>query len=159
MKASEMFGAKRVLICGGTLSLSMVYLCSYIKSPTAFIYCYGSAFGIGKAMMYSSSLQAGWSHLKERIGMVSGFILCGFGFGGFFFGFIMNRLCNPENISVQKYIIEGTEEQLFPKEVGERVPEMIRKLTMIWTCLFLFGACTVHTYKPPLNLDVDSSIE
>ena len=56
MKASEMFGAKRVLICGGTLSLSMVYLCSYIKSPTAFIYCYGSAFGIGKAMMYSSSL-------------------------------------------------------------------------------------------------------
>ena len=134
----------------------MVYLCSYITSPTAFIYCYGSAFGIGKALMYSACLQAGWSHLQERIGMVSGFILCGFGFGGFFFGFIMNRLCNPDNLSVQKYEIEGTDEQFFPKEVGERVPDMIRQLAMIWACLFLFGVCTVHTYQPSLNQEIDS---
>ena len=154
-----MIGAKKVLICGGVLSLGMVYLCSHIKSPTAFIYCYGCAFGIGKALMYSASLQAGWSHLQERIGMVSGFIICGFGFGGFIFGIVMNRLCNPDNISVQKFIIDGTEEQLFPKEVAERVPEMLRKLDLIWTCLFLFGACTVHTYKPPLNLDMDLNID
>jgi len=54
--------------------------------------------------------------------MVSGLIICGFGFGGFFFGMIANRLCNPNNIEVQKYLIDGEEEQLFPNEVAERVP-------------------------------------
>ena len=68
------------------------------------------AFGIGKAFMYSAALQAGWSHLQERIGLVSGLIICGFGFGGFTFGIIMNRLCNPDNISVEKYTIDGQEE-------------------------------------------------
>ena len=67
---------------GGTLSLSMVLLCSYLQNPTAFIYLYSISFGIGKAFMYSAALQAGWSHLQGRIGMVSGLIICGFGFGG-----------------------------------------------------------------------------
>ena len=31
---------------------------------------------------------------------------------------------------------------------------MIRKLDLIWTCLFLFGSCTVSTYKPQLNLEI-----
>ena len=88
----------------------MVYLCSFIESPTAFIYCYSSAFGVGKALMYSAALQAGWSHLQERIGMVSGLIICGFGFGGFIFGIIMNLLCNPDNIMVETYLIDGKEE-------------------------------------------------
>ena len=78
----------------------MVYGCSYIKNPHAFIYCYSFAFGIGKALMYSSALQAGWSHLKGRIGLASGAIICGFGFGGFIFGIVMNRLCNPDNVAV-----------------------------------------------------------
>ena len=81
--------------------------------------------------------------------MVSGLIICGFGFGGFFFGIITNRLCNPDNIAVQKFMIDGEEEQLFPKEVAERVPYMLRTLDLIWTSLFLFAACTVHTYKAP----------
>lgn len=63
MQASQAIGAKKVLIAGGLISLGMVYLCSYIESPTTFIYCYSCAFGIGKALMYSAALQAGWSHL------------------------------------------------------------------------------------------------
>lgn len=100
MQASEAVGAKPVLILGGVLSLSMVYGCTYIKNPTAFIWCYSFAFGVGKALMYSSALQAGWSHLKGRIGLASGAIICGFGFGGFIFGIVMNRLCNPDNVDV-----------------------------------------------------------
>ena len=137
---------------GGLLSLGMVYLCSYLQSPTAFIYCYSCAFGVGKALMYSAALQAGWSHLSERIGMVSGLIICGFGFGGFIFGIVTNMLCNPDNIEVQKFMIEGKEEQLFPEEVAKNVPSMLRTLDLIWFCLFFFGACTVQTYQPPLTL-------
>ena len=128
--------------------MGMVYMCSFLKSPAAFIYSYGCAFGICKGLMYSAALQAGWSHLKERIGMVSGLITCGFGFGGFIFGIVTNMLCNPENIEVQKYMIDGKEEQLFPEEVAKNVPSMLRTLVIIWSCLLLFGACTVNTYQP-----------
>ena len=134
------------------MSLGLVFACSYIKNPWAFIYCYGFAIGIGKACFYSSALQAGWSHLQHRIGMVSGLIICGFGFGGFTFGIVTNRLCNPDNLTVQKFMIDGEEEHLFPEEVAKRVPEMIRTLDIIWLCLFFFSACTVHTYKPPVCL-------
>ena len=110
MKAAERIGAKKVLTAGGIVSLGMVYACSFIKSPTAFIYCYSAAFGLGKAFMYSSALQAAWTHLRGRIGLVSGLIICGFGFGGFIFGLVSNALANPNNIKVQTYVIEGKEE-------------------------------------------------
>ena len=99
-----------MLILGGVLSLSLVFFCSYIMNPFAFIYCYAFAFGMGKGFMYSAALQAGWSHLKGRLGLVSGLIVCGFGFGGFIFGIVMNVLCNPDNIRVNTYIVEGQEE-------------------------------------------------
>ena len=85
---------------------------------------------------------------------MSGLIICGFGFGGFTFGIVMNRLCNPNNIAVEVYLIEGKEEQFFPREVAERVPYMLRTLDLIWSCLFLFGACTVHTYRAPISLNL-----
>ena len=134
----------------------MVYLCSYIKSPTAFIYCYGSAFGVGKGLMYSSALHAGWSHLQERIGLVSGFIICGFGFGGFIFGIISNRLANPDNVDVQIYSIEGIDEQLFPSGVAERVPYMLRTLDIIWISLFTFGVICISTYDHSESQDQTS---
>jgi hypothetical protein len=57
-------------------------------NPNYFIYSYGCAFGIGKGMMYSTALQAAISHLPGRKGVVSGFVICGFGFGGFLFGIL-----------------------------------------------------------------------
>jgi MFS transporter, OFA family, oxalate/formate antiporter len=50
--------------------------------------------------MYSSVLAAGWSHLPARIGTVTGIVISGFGFGGFFFGIVTSELCNPDNLPV-----------------------------------------------------------
>ena len=63
MSMAQSIGARKVLIAGGAFSLGMVFVCSYVRNPTAFIYLYSVSFGIGKALMYSSALQAGWSHL------------------------------------------------------------------------------------------------
>ena len=89
-----------MIATGGTVSLGLLYACSFIKSPTAFIYCYSTAFGLGKAFLYSSALQAAWTHLRMRIGLATGLIFCGFGFGGSIFGLVSNALANPNNISV-----------------------------------------------------------
>ena len=69
-----------------------------MKNPNLFIYCYSFSFGIGKVLMYSTALNSALSHLLGKKGTVSGFVICGFGFGGFFFGMISKHLCNPDDL-------------------------------------------------------------
>jgi len=128
----------------------MVFLASYLKSPTWFITIYSMSFGFGKGLLYSSALAAGWSHLPGRKGVVSGIIVSGFGFGGFFFGIITNKLCNPDNVHVELMETSpgsGKFENFFPDEVAERVPEMIRQLVFIWALLLAFGIVTITTFS------------
>ena len=114
---------------------------------------YSIGFGIGKGLMYSSALAAGWSHLPGRKGLASGVIICGFGFGGFFFGIITNRLCNPHNVSVKRFDYGDDDPQyLFPKEVAERVPFMLRSLDLIWITLFVIGIICISTYSPDIQM-------
>jgi len=98
MHLSNKFNAKLVLLVTGIFTFSCIWMCSYLTSPTVFIYCYSIAFGVGKGLMYSTALQAAISHLPGRKGIVSGFVICGFGFGGFFFGMITKSICNPDDI-------------------------------------------------------------
>lgn len=99
----------RVLILSGVPTLTTAYLCSYIADPTLFIWLYSFAFGTFKAFLYSSALAAGWSHLPGRVGVVSGIIISGFGFGGFVFGIVTNRLSNPDNVPVEHFTVQGTD--------------------------------------------------
>jgi len=104
------------------------------------------AFGIGKGLMYSTALNAAISHLKNMKGKVSGFVICGFGFGGFFFGIISKRLCNPDDlrpILVDTYL---GPERMFGPEVSERVPTMIRSMCTIWIGLWIFGILTISKF-------------
>lgn len=83
------------------------------------------------------------SHLPGRKGTVSGLVICGFGFGGFFFGILTNRLCNPNDIRpVQTQTTDGFE-NLFPTEVSMRVPTMWRTLGAVWAFLFIFGLIVI----------------
>ena len=80
-----------------------------IKNPIWFIWMYSFGFGAGKGLLYSSALAAGWSHLPGRKGLASGVITAGFTFGGFIFGLITNRICNPDNVSVKKIFYSNDE--------------------------------------------------
>ena len=125
----------------------MVYISSYILNPYLFIWFYAFAFGIGKGFMYSSALYACWSHVPGKIGLATGIAVSGFGFGGFIFGIITNNLCNPDNIEVQTYTVNNSEQRFFPQEVSDNVPDMLRRLDFIWICVFLFGVITISEYK------------
>ena len=115
--------------------LASIYFCSYLTNPVAFIWMYSVSFGVGKGLMYSSVLNAAISHLPGRKGTVSGCVICGLGWGGFFFGILTNRLCNPDDI--RPILTETTDgfENLFPIEVAMRVPAMWRSLGLVWACL------------------------
>lgn len=78
--------------------------------------------------------------------MVSGFVICGFGFGGFFFGLISKSLCNPDDIRPELMQTSLGPENMFGKEVSERVPSMLRSLCLIWIALFTFGLMTITKF-------------
>jgi len=48
--------------------------------------------------LYSSALNAAISHMPERKGTISGCVISGLGMGGFVFGIITNRICNPNDL-------------------------------------------------------------
>jgi hypothetical protein len=145
-----------LLFVGGIISLISVLLCSFVTNPTVFIYLYSFGFGIGKGFMYSSALASAWTHLPGRKGAVSGIIISGFGFGGFFFGIITNKLCNPDNVSVVAMETrQGHKENFFPAEVAQNVPSTLRYLDLIWLCLFVFGMLTITTYQGPAYSEHD----
>ena len=76
--------------------------------------------GIFKGFLGPAILRAGWSHLPERKGFVSGLIISGFGFGGFLFSMITQKLCNPANLKFELDQDDGL--KYLPIEVGNRVP-------------------------------------
>jgi len=155
MSMSKLYGSRTIIAAGGFSSIGSVFLCSFIKHPIVFCLLYSLAFGVGKGFMYSSALRAAWSHLPGRKGCVSGLVISGFGFGGFFFGIITNALANPDNEKAIAFeIAPGVEEYFFTGSVAEGVPSMLRKLCLIWVSLLIFGLLTIREYTPGSSDDV-----
>ena len=134
-------------MAAGTVTFGAVWSCSYMSDPDLFIYSYALVFGFGKGIMYSLALHVAISHLPGRKGVVSGFVICGFGFGGFFFGLICNQLCNPNDLRPVTTLTPYGEEELFGEEVAVLVPGMLRKMCLVWIALWLFSLCTISQYS------------
>jgi hypothetical protein len=62
------------------------------------LFLYGIIFPIGIGLTYFIPLMCGWEWMPNNKGLVSGIILCGFGFGSFIFGFVAMAIVNPNNI-------------------------------------------------------------
>ena len=53
----------------------------------------------------------------------------------------------------------GVYQNLFPEEVAERVPAMLRKLDLIWVCLLVVGLITITNYEKPVREPTEDSEE
>ncbi len=83
--------------------------------------------------MYSSSLNAGWSHLPGRKGLVSGLVVAGNGLGGLIYSILNTSLVNPNNRPSKLIDIGGGKtDTLFPDAVNARVPYMFTIITIIF---------------------------
>ena len=101
--------------------------------------------GIFKGLLQPAILRAGWSHLPERKGLVSGAIISGYGFGGFVFGMLCQELCNPDSL---QYVMDPESGRRYlPIEVGNRVPDALHYLCLVWAAQILFGLLTITYYK------------
>lgn len=148
--------SRPVIVIGGLVSLTFVTACIEFKlSPVLFIIVYSLGMGIFKGFLQSALLRAGWSHLPERKGLVSGAIISGYGFGGFLFGNFAKYLANPDDI---KYVEDPVDGNMYlPAEVGNNLPYMMRILSLTWLCQVIVGLILITNYHSKESSKINSS--
>ena len=143
-------GSRPVIAIGGFLALSIVFVCASFKfSPTVFTWLFSFGMGVIKGFLQSSLLRAGWSHLPERKGLVTGCIISGYGFGGFIFGNYAQYLANPDNLEYEQDPVNG--QMYLPAEVGKRTPYMLSKLAWTWFIQLMIGLIMITNYSDQRN--------
>jgi hypothetical protein len=78
---------------------------------------------------------------------VTGIVLCGFGFGSFFFGLIATSIVNPND--------ESSVNNLYPIDVADNVPKMLRYLTVMWAFLSVVGI--IMTFPAPSQVEFSNT--
>ena len=86
---------------------------------------------------YYIPIMCAWEWFPNRKASVTGFILCGYGFGGFIFGLLTANIANPDNLK------PDVDQYYFPVEVANRVPFMFKVCAVSWTSLYLIAILTV----------------
>ena len=138
-------GSRPVIALGAVVSLSIVFVTANFRfSPTSFVWTFSFGMGMIKGFLQSSLLRAGWSHLPERKGLVTGCIISGYGFGGFIFGNYAQWLANPNNLEYEE---DENGNWYLPSEVGRRVPYMLDMLAWTWLIQIIFGLVMITNYE------------
>ena len=148
---AKQLGPRAAMLLGCTIVSVGVLLASYATTLSAFIFFYSIVFGTGVGLGYTAAMIAGWKWMPNSKGLVSGSILAGFGSGGFFFNLIGTKLVNPNGLNPVKGV--------FPQEVYDNFPKMLRTLACIYMTMGLFGALFIS--EPPVptgDLESSSSI-
>lgn len=108
----------RLLFLTAIVGLGLILLATFQTEFWVFTICYVAGFGITNALTYMVPVHHGWLWFPNRPGLVSGLIICGFGFGALIFNIMSLAIVNPSN--------ESSDEQgKFSDKVNKRVPYML----------------------------------
>lgn len=131
------------MFSGGVIMIGAILIASYMKTWWSFIALYSFVFPIGIGLVYWPPIISAWEWFPNRKGLISGLIIGAFGFGAFIFGFVTTAIANPNDAKPQVPEDGSTKDKLFPKEVAEKVPDMIRTCAYCWSALVVISACLV----------------
>ena len=137
---------KVILLIGISIMISSVYIASIMVEWSLFVLFYACLFPIGIGLVYWAPIICAWEWFPERKGLISGIIICGFGFGAFIFGFVSTHIVNPDPEHIKPGPAEddsGTKDILFPKEVALKVPEMLQTCLLYWSILAIIAFMTI----------------
>ena len=87
-------------------------------------------------MTYMVPVHHGWLWFPERPGLVSGLIICGFGFGALIFNNVSRMIVNPENESAD-------DEGKFSESVDAQVPAMLRTIVYCFAFMTLLAIALI----------------
>jgi hypothetical protein len=100
--------------------------------------------GVAVGLTYLVPVQVAWKTFPDQPGLMSGIVIGGFGLGSLLFNPIAAHICNPNNgQTVMTEVKAGLPMiPLYPDEVSERVPDLMRQLafsfgSVVLACLLL----------------------
>ena len=132
------------ILIAAVIGTGSTFAASFLTNFWAFLVVFGGGYGVAGGIIYMIPIVAGWEYFPNRKGMVSGVIISGFSCAGLIFNQISTALANPTNASpIDDY---------YGKEVYERVPRMLRILTLCWGALLATGFILIT--KAPVNAAV-----
>ena len=124
----------RFLHAGGWTTSAAVALTSYTcrVSKWGVFLSYGVLFGFGVGLCYSAPFVCAMRWMPHRAGVVSGFVVAGFGGGSAVFNQVQTRFVNPDNLNrtLTPYPDLAPTEKYYSAEDVERVPEMFLLLAV-----------------------------
>lgn len=91
------------------------------------------------ALTYFAPITCGWEYFPNNRGFVVGLVLCGFGLGAFFFGFLSSALVKTGDM--KKVQVNG--QKYFKEEVASNVPHMFQVLTIVYGIIAATGISMV----------------
>lgn len=94
---------KRFLVLGCLIGLIGITLSLFATSFEAFTLIFSVSYGVANGFTYTIPLKVCWEYYPERKGMVSGFVICGFGLGAAIFSIVSTQIVNPSNQKVELF--------------------------------------------------------
>lgn len=145
-----------ILILGLSIMCGSILIATFCTSWWSFILVYSIGYPCGIGIVYWVPIILGWEWFPDRKGLVNGLIMGGYGFGSFVFGLISTAIANPADLKVS-VPIDGppTNDELFPKEVGERVPGMYRYCLIGWAILGLMAILGISRSPKEVKQEVE----
>jgi len=138
-RLARRYKPRNLILTFAPIGLTGIFISSFMSNYWAWLVTYSGSFGFLIGCIYIVPIQVAWVHFPKNIGLAGGIVISGFGGGAFFFNFISTAFANPNNLKP----VNG----LYPKEVGDNVPFMIRSCVAIWTVLTVIAVLLINEKK------------
>ena len=87
-----------------------------------------------------------WEWFPKKKGLITGIMVSSYGFSSFIFSLTSTELVNPDDLRPTIYDKEN-DVSYFDKTVANRVPTMLRILSLIWIVLVITGIVLISRKK------------
>lgn len=131
---------------GTILMVGSGIACSYITDVYLFMAVFlGVLMAMGPCFILIHSMWIIWSWYPTRKGLMTGFLMLGYGGGTSLITLLLTFLINPENRTPDLEVKVGNQtEYLFTPDIARRVPMALRTQSLIISCLSILALLLVR---------------
>lgn len=130
-------GPMKTAMLGGIIIGFGVILSAAMTTLGGVILTYGILFGAGIGIVYVVPIAAAQKWFPDKVGMITGIAVAGFGAGAFIFNYVIKGLANPNNLPNASLTATNPD---FIAQVVPRMPVLFVVLGIILMVLIVAGA-------------------
>ena len=135
---------KLYILVGGTIGIGGCYFSTYC-SWNVFRYVFPATYGLAVGITFMPQQYLTWKYLPGNVNKITGLFNTFFGIGAFMFTFIAAKIVNPNDL--EPSVIDKHGQHLYPKEVSDQVPVMLRFICYCWCVIFIISIILLPGFK------------